>query len=132
MPSPESQKIMLIIICSMGLWMPSLEASTIHTMQLGSGYEFALPPNDPQIFKNPFLWDISAECVITSDIDAYPLLVRVLRKKGTLNGKHLSTGDTVQLILHAKDKIRLTAVSGAEVELTNLSNEMVKADCAMS
>lgn len=103
-----------------------------HILQMGSGYEFDLPAQQPQTLSNPFLWEVNAVCVVSSDVDDFDANFKVTRKKGSLNGKKMSAGDSQTLTLHAKDKIKITASPGAEMVLTNLGEKNAHAECTVS
>ncbi len=128
------RNMFIALSCATSLFATTVQATPVntHVMQMGSGYQFELPPKQPQIISNPFVWESTAVCVISSGLEDFDVFFKVTRKKGSLNGKKMSAGDSAQLTLHAKDKIKITAAAGAEVELTNLSEKTAKAECTIS
>lgn len=128
------RNMLIALSCATSLFATTVQAAPVntHVMQMGSGYEFELPPKQPQVLSNPFVWESTAVCVISAGIEDFDVLFKVTRKKGTLNGKKMSTGETAQLTLHAKDKIKITAAAGAEMELTNLGEKTARAECTIS
>jgi hypothetical protein len=100
-----------------------------HIFTQGVGIEYELPVNDPQVFSNIFFWTLKATCIIVSDTAANPISVKMLRKTGSVNDTPLTTGDSLGLIVQPGDKINITAVSGAKVELVNHGNKTIKASC---
>ena len=69
--------------------------------------------------------------MVISESDNNMLLVKALRKSGSVNGMHLVMGD--QTILSAKpgDLFTISAESGAKVEVTNLGLTPFKASCTV-
>lgn len=126
------QNMMRSICLIAGIATTSVYATNTHILQLGSGIEYILPVNQPQLLANPFIWTAKAVCTILSDNNNNKLSVKVTRKTGTLNGTKLSVGDSMTLILHANEKIYITAVSGAEVELLNIGEKAIRAECVVS
>lgn len=128
------RNMLLTISCAAGLLINTAQATPLntHVMQMGSGYDFELPPQQPQTLSNPFVWEVTAICTVSSDAEDFMASFKVIRKKGTLNGKKMSAGESAQLMLHAKDKIKITAVAGAEMELTNLGEKTARAECTIS
>lgn len=128
------KKTVMALCCTAGLLMSSSQAAKPFVMQMGSGYDFELPAKKSQIFSNPFVWDATATCTILENKDTtdFAISFKVTRKRGTLNGVKMSSGDTAQLILHAKDKIKITGAPGAEMALTNIGEYAIRAECIIS
>lgn len=129
------RKTLIAISGVISLFISCSYATSTHVMQMGSGYNFELPPNKPQTISNPFVWEATSTCTILGDnpsTENFILSFKVTRKKGILNGKKMSLGDTIELIVHPKDTIKVTASPGAEMELTNLSEQTVRAECSVS
>lgn len=121
-----------LLLCSALLSTTNAYAITNHTFSAGSSIEYSLPVGEPQLFSNPLLWTVKVTCTILSRDDENYLSFKVTRKTGTLNGKQLSVGDSMNLSLRAKEKIYITAVSGAEVEMLNIGNKEIKTQCIVS
>ena len=102
---------------------------TNHTFVQGLSVEYELPPHDPQIFSNVFFWTVKATCIVISESQDNAISITVVRKSGSVNGIALTTGDTMSLIVHPGEKINISADSGAKVELLNLENITIKANC---
>lgn len=126
------RKIGLPLFCVVGLFSSNIFATSSQVFSLGSGIDYVLPVNEPQLISNPFLWTIKAVCTIKSDDNDNFLSFKVTRKTGSLNGAKLSSGDSMKVSLHANEKIYITAVSGAEVELINVGAKVIKAECSVS
>lgn len=95
----------------------------------GVTMEFELPPNQPQVFTNYMFWIIEANCKMSTEDESNPLNAVALAKKGKINDVILSAGQSLQVTIHAGENLKLSADSGAKVEITNLGQHMVKASC---
>lgn len=101
-----------------------------YSFQVGSGYEYSLPPNEPVVFSNVFMWQVKANCTIISDMENNPISFKVLKKSGSINETPLSPGDEMSVIAHPNDVFYIIAASGAKVELLNHSSTPIIARCA--
>ena len=126
------RKLGLSFLCALSLMANGAFAATTHVFRIGSGVDYVLPVNEPQLISNPFLWTIKAVCTIKSDDNDNFLSFKVTRKTGTLNGTKFSAGDSMKLSLHANEKIVITAVPGAEVELINVGTKLIRTECSIS
>lgn len=109
------------------------EAAVPQAFRSGPAVEYVLNVNEPQVLANQFLWTIRAVCKIKCDVDDGNLIsFKVLRKSGSLNGESLTVGDSVDVVVHNSDKIYISAVSGAQVELVNVGTETIKAECSVT
>lgn len=124
------RKIGLALLCSCGLYNTSSFSMENHIFTQGVAIEYELPVNDPQVFSNIFFWTLKATCVIVSDTATNPISVKMLRKTGSVNDTQLTTGDSLGLVVQPGDKLNITAVSGAKVELLNRGNKTIKASCS--
>lgn len=100
-----------------------------YSFQSGPPVDYKLPPQDPQVFSNVFMWPVKATCTIQTDESQVDIGFKVLRKKGSVNNMSMSAGDTLQLTFYPNQKVTLTAEPGGKVELTNLSSSTVNARC---
>ncbi|KTD65519.1 hypothetical protein [Legionella spiritensis] len=114
---------------SLGIFFSADTFANTYNLAPNLTIEYELPPNSPQTFSNSFFWTITAECIIHSQDAASPLLIKGLKKKGTVNGTRISQGDSLVLTVHDKDKLKISADSGAEVALTNQGVHSIKAVC---
>ncbi|MDP3704965.1 MAG: hypothetical protein Q8R24_03525 [Legionellaceae bacterium] len=125
------RKLGLSLFCTISLMANSSFAATTHVFSIGSGIDYELPVNEPQLFSNPFMWTIKAVCAIKSDDDDNFLSFKVTRKTGSLNGIKFSTGDSMKISLHAHEKMFITAAPGAEVELINIGTKVIRTECSI-
>ena len=96
----------------------------------GLSAEYTLPSNIPQIFSNVFFWTIFATCTIISEHADNVISFKVLRKSGSVDNIPLSTGDIRNFQVHAGESLKISAISGGKVELTNLEDIAIKASCS--
>lgn len=105
-----------------------------HSLQKGITIEFDLPPHDPQLFINYMFWTVEANCKITAEDkneeNSIELFAEALAKKGKVNGIPLAAGQTMQLTLKSGDNLKLSADSGAKVQITNHNEHTVRATCS--
>lgn len=123
------RKIGFTLLCASGLLTTNVFATTYHTLRQGLAIEYELPANAPQVFSNIFFWRIIADCVIISENLGNPLSVTMLKKTGSINTTPLSTGDSIGLTVQQGQSFHVTAMPGAQVELVNLGNKLIKASC---
>ena len=124
------RKIGLGLLCGCSLVSSTAFSTTNHIFSQGMAVEYELPVNDPQVFSNIFFWTLKATCTILSENNENPISVKMLRKTGSVNDTLLTTGDSMGLVVQAGDKLNITAVSGAKVELVNLGQKSIKASCS--
>ena len=126
------KKMLLMASCVM-IFLPTTGSTdNRHILQMGSGYVFELPAKSPQVMSNPFIWEVKADCIIDAKVDMFDVSFQVTRKKGTLNGRKMSTGELIILSFSPHDKVKITAQAGAEVILTNLGDSPAYATCLVS
>ncbi len=124
------RKIGYTLLCGCSLFTTNAFSTTNHLLSQGLVIEYELPVNDPQIFSNIFFWTLKATCTIISDTNENPISVKMLRKTGSINDTPLTTGDSMGLVVQPGDKLNITAVSGAKVELVNHGLKSIKASCS--
>ena len=118
------------LICVVSLYTTSAFSTANHNFIQGLSVEYELPVNDPQVFSNIFFWTIKAVCTIVSETSENPLSVTMLRKNGLVNDLQLTQGDSMGLVVQPGDRLHITAVSGAKVELVNQGVKTVRASCS--
>jgi len=100
-----------------------------YLMPQGATVEYELPPNQPQLFINYMFWSVDAVCKITTPDDSNEFYIMALAKKGKINDIALSAGQSLSLTVHTEEDLKISAESGAKVEITNLGQHLVKATC---
>ncbi|MCX7117085.1 MAG: hypothetical protein NTW94_04115 [Legionellales bacterium] len=124
------KKIGFPLLCAGSLFATSAFSITEHVFTQGLSVEYEFAPNDPQVFSNIFFWEVKANCTVISNEPVTPFSATMLRKSGSLNYSPLVAGDTLVISVQPGDTFHITAESGAKVELTNLGNDLIKANCA--
>lgn len=100
-----------------------------HAIQPGVTLEYTLPANEGQIFINYMFWSVDATCKITSPDENNDLLIEALARRGKVNDVPLSDGQSMHVLVHNGDLLRLSADSGAKVKITNFGPHDIKATC---
>ena len=123
------RKIGFTLLCAAASLSTNSYSMMNHTLQAGVTLEYELPPNDPQTFINYMYWEITANCKITTEDESNELLAEALAKNGKINDVALSKGETMRVLVHQGENLKLSAESGAKVRITNLGQHTVKATC---
>lgn len=90
-------------------------------------YEF--PADKPQILDNFLFWPVEASCKITTEDTSNEFLIVALAKKGKINDIPLSAGQSLRLVVHNDENLKISADAGAKVQITNFGQHTVKATC---
>lgn len=99
--------------------------------QAFAGKVIKLSPNESKQLSNNSLWTMNATCNIQSGSTAKnKIRVSILKNKGSVNGRSLSTGQGTSVSVKAHDNISVSAEPGTKVNIINLGNESVQAVCA--
>lgn len=88
-----------------------------------------LAPNASKIVTNHYGWTLSATCSIQTKTKN-KIRVTVQENTGTVNGKKLAIGQSTSVVVKNQDSIMVSAESGTQVTLQNLSNDPIQATCA--
>ncbi len=124
------RKFGLGLLCIAASLSTSAYSMESHLLQRGVTIEYELPSNDPQIFLNYLFWPIEANCKIATEDEGDEFLVVALAKKGKVNDVGLSAGESLRVTVHPGENLKISAESGAKVEITNLGPHTVKATCS--
>lgn len=89
-----------------------------------------LSPNETKVLSNNTLWTVNATCTIqgTSQTDSN-IKIGVLKNKGMINGKNLSTGYATMVKVKNNSRISVSAESGTQINLINLGASNLEAVC---
>ena len=124
------RKIGYTLLWASSLLTPTVFATTNHNFTQGLSIEYDFPVNEPQVFSNIFFWTIKASCVLTSETPENFLSVKMLHKSGSVNNMRMISGDTMTITIPTGERIDISADSGAKVELVNIGNKNIKANCS--
>ncbi len=89
-----------------------------------------LAPKGSKLIENNYLWVLNATCTIQCNKLKNKIMVRVVKNKGTVNGKNLSIGQVTSVIVHNNDSISVSAEPGAKVNIVNVGADSVQATCS--
>lgn len=96
----------------------------------GQGMNLQLSPKQDKVIANNTLWTIHATCKIHSDTNKKTIRVEGVKNTSHVNGKPLTAGHSTSMVVYDQKTIEVSAEPGAEVTITNLSNDSVEAVCS--
>lgn len=124
------QKFGLGLLCVAASLSTSANAvESLPAKTMGATIEYILQSNVPEPVANFFMWTIEAECKIVSEDPSNDILFVALAKKGKVNNMDLIAGQSLRITVHPNDIVKLSADSGARVDITNFGPHTVKAIC---
>lgn len=88
--------------------------------------KYDLKAHDTTTISNPLFWSVTVRCSIDKTAS---LTATVLKKSGTINGKKMSKGDSMTLLVNPGESFEIKADGGAKVEMLNHEDYTVKAQC---
>ncbi|MGL5742977.1 MAG: hypothetical protein ACRCXC_10805 [Legionella sp.] len=123
------RKFGLGLLCIAASFSTSSYSMESHSLIQGTTFEVELPPNTAQLFVNYMFWTVETNCKIDTEDQSNNLYVEAMVKKGKVNDVPVSAGDKLTITVHQNDNLRISADSGAKVQITNLGEHKVKATC---
>lgn len=125
------KKIGLTLLCVAATITTSTYAvAKNNVLQVGATLEYDLPPNQAQTFSNYMFWEVQADCKIVTPDASNVLYAFATAKKGKLNDIPWVKGDSMRVTVHNGDILKITASAGAQVQITNEGESLVKAICS--
>jgi hypothetical protein len=89
-----------------------------------------LNPNETKVLTNSTLWTLNATCTVQNTSQKKSKIkISVLKNSGKVNGKNLATGQTTMVTVSNNSSISVSAESGTQINLMNLSSEGLQAVC---
>jgi hypothetical protein len=109
-----------------------LTATLFLTTHVAQAYNvnLALKPKEDKVLSNSSLWTITATCQIKSSANKKTIKIRGNKDGSRVNGKTLTAGQATSLTIYAEKTIEVTAEPGAEVTISNMSDEPFIATCS--
>jgi hypothetical protein len=113
--------------------MPALAApKEVYLSMSTSGIDFYFQPDKSQVFTNVFAWTLKASCqVVCDDSVSNRMQATILKKSGSLNKQTLNLGESMCLDIHNGDVFELVAPPGSKVEIKNIGESSIKANCSV-
>ena len=99
--------------------------NSAHAMQL------TLAPQASQLIENHYGFALNATCTIKANNKKNKIKLRVLQNTGTINGRHLSQGQSTSVTLQSNDAVSVHAEPGSKVNVENLSDNIIEASCSV-
>lgn len=90
----------------------------------------AIQPKENKILNNSSLWTIHATCQIKSSANKKTIKIKGNTDGSRVNGKTLHAGQATSMTIYAEKTIEVTAEPGAEVIISNMSDEPFTAVCS--
>ena len=84
-------------------------------------------PDKPIHVINPFGWDVSAKCSLTTIDESDLLSGKIIQGNGKINGRDVGTG--MDLEIRSGDSFNIDASPEAIVQITNSGKSTVIAEC---
>lgn len=92
----------------------------------------SLAPNESKMLSNNAPWALNATCNIQSDhLKSGKIRVVVLKNQGKINGRNLSAGQGTSFTVRNNSHISVSADSGTQINLINLSSDTLEAVCCL-
>ena len=88
--------------------------------------KYDLKAHDTTTISNPLFWSVTVNCSIDKTAS---LTATVLKKSGRINGKKMSKGESMTMLVHPGEKFEIKADGGAKVSMLNHEDYAVKAQC---
>jgi hypothetical protein len=125
-------KSLRIIVLSLTTLLSGHAVAQDYMLTPGVGIEYELPPQQPQMFSNYLFWTVDAYCKIITEDVSNDLFIRAIVKKGKINDTVLIEGQTMLITVYPAERLKISADSGARVEVTNLGQHLVRVSCSSS
>jgi hypothetical protein len=91
-----------------------------------------LAPKEVKLLANKTPWTLNATCnVLGTHQGTSKVRIVVLKNKGIINGKNLSTGEGTSFKIKGNGVFSFSADSGAQINLINLSSDQLEATCSI-
>jgi hypothetical protein len=91
-----------------------------------------LAPNESQMLANSAPFTLNATCSVHGDHPIHgKIRIVVLKNKGIINGKNLSSGQGTSVTVKNDSNISVSADAGTEISLVNLGSERLEAVCLL-
>jgi hypothetical protein len=91
-----------------------------------------LAPNETKMFANNGPFTLNATCNVHGTHPIHSKIkVVVLKNKGIINGKNLTSGQGTSVTVKNDSNISVSADSGTQINLINLGSEHLEAVCSL-
>lgn len=91
-----------------------------------------LAPNESKMLANNAPFTLNATCNVHAVHPIHSKIrIVVLKNKGTINGKNLSSGQGTSVTVKNNSNISISADSGTQINLINLGAEQLEAVCLL-
>ncbi|MGQ3887430.1 hypothetical protein ACQUW5_00175 [Legionella sp. CNM-1927-20] len=105
----------------------ALSGSCFATDLASRQYEFK--PNEAKVLTNPFVWQLTMKCNLSTQDKQNTLTAVMLKYTGTVNNHILKEGESVSLRVKNNSDLTISVAGSAMVEITNHGTSSVLANC---
>ncbi|STX51347.1 Uncharacterised protein [Legionella busanensis] len=105
----------------------ALSSSCFATDLASRHYEFK--PNEAKVLTNPFIWQLTMKCKLSTKSNKNILSALMLKYTGTVNNHVLKEGERVSLRVKNNGSLNISVAGSAMVEITNQGSTSVTANC---
>ncbi len=89
-----------------------------------------LQPKQDKVISNPTPWTIHATCQIHTESSKQTIKIKGDKNGGQVDGRELTVGQATSLTVYNEKTVEVTAEPGAQVTISNTSDEPLKAVCS--
>lgn len=90
-----------------------------------------LAAHGSKLIENTYGFSLDANCTITNQKGKNKIKLQVVENTGTVNGKHLTKGQSTSVTVQGQKEISVHAEPGSKVNVLNLSDNPVQATCSV-
>lgn len=127
------RKIGLTLCLSTALYSTSALSTTEYILAPNMSFHYTLQPNIPLSLTNYVFWDINAICTLTiNDDKSGKLKAKAIYKNSSVAGSSVPKDGSLVIDVKDKQDLSITAEPGAQVELLNIGEYRIEADCRMA
>lgn len=94
--------------------------------------ELKLAPHGSKLIENNYAFSFDATCTVHADeLTKNTIKLHIVENTGTVNGKHLSKGQSTSVVVKGQKELFVHAEPGSKVSIENLSNNPIQATCSV-
>lgn len=101
-----------------------------HNLAPNMSIDYKLPVDHAEEFVNHMFWSITATCTFHTEDESDDIFIKMLSKSGKINGNKINKGDVLTVTIHNNERMKISADSGAKVQLTNKGQHSINAKCS--
>lgn len=119
------KQLTLTILSAIILLAILIQPARAHSMEL------TLAPHGSKLIENTYGFSLNATCTMTNNNGKNTIQLKVVENTGTVNGKHLTKGQSTSLVVKGKKSVSVHAEPGSKVNIQNLGDNLIQATCSV-